>query len=134
MSQCPKHPDLLHRHATKSAQQGAEILLSTKWQAVNLTNSSNDELRWLDFTVSMDQDEIEVLWSFVPSCFLSHASVHTGLWPPPQNLHNLPPTNNSECGTITKRTSSAPCPVTFPQPIHNKTNCCNWSHFILRKS
>lgn len=99
-------------------QQGAEILPSTQGKAVNLTSSSNDGLGWLGFTVSIEQDETEALWPFVPSCFTSLASVHTELRPPPQNFHNLPPTNCSyECGPITKRTSSPPGPVTFPQPI-----------------
>ncbi|KAM7316583.1 hypothetical protein ACRRTK_024314 [Alexandromys fortis] len=48
-------------------------------------------------------------------------TVHTGLQPTPQNFHNLPPTNcSSECGPITKRTSSLPGPVTFPQHIRYK--------------
>lgn len=130
-------PASLHRRATKHAQQGAEILPSTQGKAVNLANSSNDGLGWLGFTVSIDHDEPEVLWPFVPPCFTSHASVHTGLRPPPQSFHNLPPPKrNSECGPITKRTSSPPGPVTFPQHIRYKKqpNYCNWLRFILRKS
>lgn len=114
-------PALLHQHATKHVQQGAEILPSTQGKAVHLTNSSNDGLGWLGFTVSIEHDETEVFWPFVPSCFTSLALVHTGLQPPPQNFHNLPPTNRcSECGPITKRTSSLPGPVTFPQHIRYK--------------
>lgn len=106
-------------------------------KAVNLTSSSNDGLGWLGFTVSIHHDEPEVLWPFVPPCFTSHASVHSGLRSPPQSFHNLPPTKrSSECGPITKRTSSPPGPVTFPQHICYKKqpNYCNWLRFILRKS